>query len=567
MPPLLNVQNLEVRFPGHTPVRGVSFRLAPGQVLGIVGESGSGKSLTALALMGLVPAPGIVQAECLAWSPPQQPAVDLGTLTPQSWPRYRGRAMGMVFQEPASSLNPVYPCGWQLAEACRAHQPLTPAQVRQRQVQLLQEVQLLPPDAPGAMVQSLFNRYPHQFSGGQLQRWMLAIALASDPWLLLADEPTTALDVTIQAEILTLLKRLCQHRQMATILISHDLAVVGDLAGHVLVMYQGTVVESGDKSAIFHQPQHPYTRGLLVCRPTARHRLPALPTLADFLENRPLPPPIPAAVTAQRLSHLQHQPVLLQVQDLRVAYRRQGQASLAVNGVSFAIHRGETLGLVGESGCGKSTLARAVLRLLPPHSGRIFFDGQDITHRSAAQLRPLRRRMQLIFQDPLGSLSPRMTVREALLEPLRIHSPRQSHRLALAQVVTLLERVGLDAAALPRYPHQFSGGQRQRLAIARALVTSPDFIICDESVSALDISIQAQVLNLLKQLQTEFQLTYLFISHDLSVVHFMSDRIMVMNQGQILEIGSADQIYHHPQHPYTQSLIQAIPHLDIPLVS
>ncbi len=567
MPPLLTVQNLEVHFPGHTPVRGVSFTLEPGQVLGIVGESGSGKSLTALALIGLVPAPGEVRAERLAWSPPEQPAVDLRSLTAQSWPQYRGRAMGMVFQEPASSLNPVYPCGWQLAEACRAHQALTPAQVRQRQVQLLQEVQLLPPNAPLDRLPELLNRYPHQFSGGQLQRWMLAIALASNPWLLLADEPTTALDVTIQAEILTLMKRLCQQRQMATILISHDLAVVADLADHVLVMYQGVVVESNPKAAIFQHPQHPYTRGLLACRPSARHRLALLPTLKDFLDNHPTPIPISAAATSQRLSQLQQQPVLLQVQDLRVGYPRQPAEQLAVKGVSFAIHRGETLGLVGESGCGKSTLARAVLRLLPSQSGSIRFDGQDITHRSAAQLRPLRRRMQLIFQDPFGSLSPRMTVRQALLEPLRIHLPRQSPRLALAQVVTLLERVGLDAQALPRYPHQFSGGQRQRLAIARALVTNPDFIICDESVSALDISIQAQVLNLLKQLQTEFHLTYLFISHDLGVVHFMSDRIMVMNQGQILEIGSADQIYHQPQNPYTQNLIQAIPHLDVPHVS
>ena len=567
MPPLLIVEDLAVHFPGHTPVRGVSFSLAPGQVLGIVGESGSGKSLTALALIGLVPAPGTVQAKRLELSPPQHPPVDLRTLTPRSWPQYRGRAMGMVFQEPASSLNPVYACGWQLAEACRAHRTLTPAQLRQRQVQLLQEVQLLPPDAPPAMVSSLLHRYPHQFSGGQLQRWMLAMALASDPWLLLADEPTTALDVTIQAEILTLMKRLCQQRQMATILISHDLAVVADLADQVLVIYQGTVVESGDKTTIFQYPQHPYTQGLLACRPSPRQRLAFLPTLTDFLENRPAPAVISPTAHAQRLSHLQQQPVLLQVENLQVGYPRQPPEQWAVKGVSFCIHRGETLGLVGESGCGKSTLARAILGLLRPQTGRITFDGQEITQYSPARLRPLRRRMQLIFQDPLGSLSPRMTVRESLLEPLRIHFPRQSPRLALAQVVTLLERVGLDADALPRYPHQFSGGQRQRLAIARALVTSPDFLICDESVSALDISIQAQVLNLLKELQSEFHLTYLFISHDLSVVHFMSDRIMVMNRGQIVEIGSADQIYHQPQHPYTQNLIQAIPRLDVTQIS
>jgi len=567
MQPLIQVENLEVRFPNHTPVQGVSFNLMPGEILGIVGESGAGKSLTALALIGLVPPPGEVRATRLVWSPPGQPTVDLRTLTPRSWPQYRGKAMGMVFQEPASSLNPVYTCGWQLAEACRAHQPLTPAQVRQRQVQLLQEVQLLPPEAPPSLVHSLLSRYPHQFSGGQLQRWMLAMALASNPWLLLADEPTTALDVTIQAEILTLMKRLCQHRQMAAIVISHDLAVVADLADQVLVMYQGTVVEAGRKTTLFQHPQHPYTRGLLACRPTARQRFTSLPTVADFLAHRPPPPVLsPAAVTA-RLTHLQQQPVLVQVEELWVGYPRQRPDQLAVRGVSFHIHRGETLGLVGESGCGKSTLARALIRLIRCQRGRIVFDGQDITHRSAAQLRPLRRRMQLIFQDPLGSLNPRMTVQAALLEPLRIHYPRQSRRMALAQIVTLLERVGLDADALPRYPHQFSGGQRQRLAIARALVTNPDFIICDEAVSALDISVQAQVLNLLKQLQAELHLTYLFISHDLSVVHFMSDRIMVMNQGQIVEMGAADSLYHQPQHPYTQKLLQAIPHLDMPLLS
>ncbi len=567
MPPLLQVENLEVCFPTHTPVRGVSFTLAPGEILGLVGESGAGKSLTALALIGLVPPPGEVRATRLWWSPPDQPPVDLRTLTARSWPQYRGRAMGMVFQEPASSWNPVYTCGWQLAEACRAHRALTPAQVRQRQVQLLQEVQLLPPDAPAPLVESLLRRYPHQFSGGQLQRWMLAMALAGDPWLLLADEPTTALDVTIQAEILTLMKRLCQHRQMAAIVISHDLAVVGELADRVLVMYQGAVVEAGRTTDLFQQPQHPYTRGLLACRPNARQRLEFLPTLADFLTQRPPPPVRTPAAVAAHLSQLQQQPVLLQAEDVWVGYPRQRPDQLAVQGVSFHIHRGETLGLVGESGCGKSTLARALLRLIPCQRGRVTFDGQDITHHSAAQLRPLRRRMQLIFQDPLGSFNPRMTVEAALLEPLRIHFPRQSRRLALAQVVTMLERVGLDADALPRYPHQFSGGQRQRLAIARALVTHPDFLICDEAVSALDISVQAQVLNLLKQLQREFQLTYLFISHDLSVVHFMSDRIMVMHQGQIVEIGPADAIYHQPQHPYTQKLIQAIPQPDIPLVS
>ncbi|MCS7226922.1 MAG: ABC transporter ATP-binding protein [Gloeomargarita sp. SKYB31] len=567
MTPLLEVRDLTVRFPNHTPVRGVSFDLAPGEVLGIVGESGSGKSLTALALMGLVPPPGEVHAERLHWSPPGQPSVNLLTLTPKTWPQYRGRAIGIVFQEPASSLNPVYTCGWQLAEACTAHRRLTTAQLQQRQRQLLQEVQLLSPDAPAELFQRLTRRYPHQFSGGQLQRWMIAMALASDPWLLIADEPTTALDVTIQAEILALLKRLCRQRHMAAILISHDLAVVADLADRVLVMQQGQVVESGRRHEIFHHPQHPYTRGLLACRPVLGRKLQVLPTLADFYADRPPPAVVSPDMQAHRWQTLQQQPALVRVENLQVSYRRGGHVQPAVRGVSFQLHRGETLGLVGESGCGKSTLARALLRLLPVQGGHIYFDGQEITHWSPAQLRPLRRRMQMIFQDPLGSLSPRMTVRDLLLEPLFIHQPRLPRRAALAQITTLLERVGLNADALPRYPHQFSGGQRQRIAIARALVTQPDLVICDESVSALDISIQAQVLNLLKQLQTEFHLTYLFISHDLGVVYFMSDRIMVMNQGQIVEMGPADQIYHQPQHPYTQTLIQAIPRLELPWAS
>ncbi|MEN9228799.1 MAG: ABC transporter ATP-binding protein [Gloeomargarita sp. GMQP_bins_120] len=567
MTPLLDVQNLTVHFPNHTPVRGVCFDLAPGEVLGIVGESGSGKSLTALALMGLVPPPGKVHADRLHWSPPGQPEVNLLTLTPKTWPQYRGRAMGMVFQEPASSLNPVYTCGWQLAEACIAHQRLTPAQLQQRQRQLLQEVQLLSPNTPPEFLRRLLQRYPHQFSGGQLQRWMIAMALASDPWLLIADEPTTALDVTIQAEILALLKRLCRQRQMAAIVISHDLAVVADLADRVLVMQQGQVVEAGSQDAIFHHPQHPYTRGLLACRPILGRRLQVLPTLADFYADRPPPPVVSPTMQAQRLQMLQQQPVLLRVVDLQVSYRRGRQVQPAVQGVSFQLHRGETLGLVGESGCGKSTLARAILRLLPVQGGRIYFDGQDITHWSARRLRPWRRRMQMIFQDPFGSLSPRMTVRDLLLEPLAIHQPRLSRQAAMAQVTALLERVGLEADALSRYPHQFSGGQRQRIAIARALVTQPDLVICDESVSALDISIQAQVLNLLKQLQRELHLTYLFISHDLGVVYFMSDRIMVMNQGQVVEMGPADQIYHQPQHPYTQTLIEAIPRLELPWAS
>jgi peptide/nickel transport system ATP-binding protein len=599
--PLLTVSNLSVQFPGQEQriqaVDGVSFELQPGETLAIVGESGSGKSVTALALMGLVPSPGQVRGEILFQGQ------DLLRLAPKQWPTYRGRQIAMIFQEPQSSLNPVYTCGFQISEALRQHHKLSAAEANRQAAALLQEVQLLPPDAVlqsdiqaefrqrsqnerwlqqqiNHRKQSMLDRYPHQLSGGQIQRVMIAIAIAGRPTLLIADESTTALDVTVQATILNLLRDLKQQHQMSMLFITHDLGLVAAIADRVAVMYHGNIVEVGTIQQVFTAPQHPYTQALLACRPQPDYNRQFLPTIPDFMANgssqsasesgvhvsvidRQGDQLTPATI-AQRLERLQSQPALLSVRDLRVTFPVKGlfgQAKryvMAVNGLAFEIYPGETLGLVGESGCGKSTLARALMRLIQPSQGQIWFEGRDILALSGRSLRQFRRDLQLIFQDPLGSLNPRMSIGEAITEPMRLHSAKPNPKRDRDRAAYLLERVGLNPDWMHRYPHEFSGGQRQRICIARALALSPKCLICDESVSALDVSVQAQVLNLLKELQAEFDLTYLFISHDLSVVKFMSDRILVMNQGKSEEIGPADLIYHHPTQPYTQTLIAAV---------
>ncbi|MBF2098293.1 MAG: ABC transporter ATP-binding protein [Gloeomargaritaceae cyanobacterium C42_A2020_066] len=574
---LLTVRNLAVTFPGDgRPIQAVahlSLSLQPGQILGLVGESGSGKSATALALMGLVAPPGQVTGAVI-WQPPGRPAVDLLQLSAAAWTGYRGRDLGMVFQEPMSALNPVYACGFQLIEAIQRHHRLTRPAAEQRALQLLEEVQLL---ATGASqmpdARRLLARYPHQFSGGQVQRWVIAMALAGDPQLLIADEPTTALDVTVQASILALLRQICQQRKMALLLISHDLGVVAGLADRVGVMYQGALVESGPLAQVFGQPQHPYTQGLLHCRPQPQRRWRYLPTLEDYLNtnghSRPAPVEVSTPAVQARAAALAQAPTLVAVDNLRVAYPVRGlwgqteRYAMALQGISFTIQAGETLGLVGESGCGKSTLARTLVGLVAPTQGQITFQGIDITRSRGRQRQQTRRQMQLVFQDPFSSLNPRLSVGEAIGEPLRVHQPQISARTRRQRVAELLERVGLDPRAAGRYPHEFSGGQRQRICIARALALQPRLVICDEAVSALDVSVQAQILNLLKQLQEDLGLTYLFISHDLGVVRFMSDRIMVMNRGIIEEIGPAELVYHQPQSTYTQQLIAAIPDLNL----
>ncbi len=607
--PILTVHQLQVTFPAHsaTPestetiaVKGIDFELKRGEILGIVGESGSGKSVTSLGIMGLVPLPGRVEPTSEIEFYPQDGStpVNLVPLPEREKRRYRGGQIAMIFQEPMSSLNPVYTIGYQIIEAIRLHQSVTLNQAKQQAIALLQEVKVFPNDdqltqefvdqsrhsvngqgqrAASAYLQQrkqqFLKRYPHELSGGQLQRVMIAMALSSNPRVLIADEPTTALDVTVQAEILRLLRDLCkQHKETALIFISHDLGVINEIADRVAVMYQGEIVEQGKKQQILHHPQHPYTKGLLACRPQLNTSLVQLPTVGDFLQTKPTNQTltyghISPEETAQRLIGLQQQSPLLVVENLTVSYGTPGwwgsQSSFtAVKNLSFSVYPGETLGLVGESGCGKSTLARALLRLTPVQSGKIRFDGQNILalKPKSKVLRRLRREMQIIFQNPYNSLNPRMAIGTAIQEPLVIHQPQLTSQQRQERVQHLLEKVGLDPDWHSRYPHELSGGQRQRVSIARALASNPRFIICDESVSALDVSVQAQVLNLLKQLQRELQLTYIFISHDLSVVRFMSDRIMVMNRGELAEpINDAASIINQPQSPYTQKLIASIP--------
>jgi peptide/nickel transport system ATP-binding protein len=614
--PILDVRNLTVEFSNRgsaiVATRQVSFQVYPGQTLGIVGESGSGKSVSCLAAMGLIPTPpGRIRNGEIWFSPAQRPPLNLLSLSPADWCQYRGKEIGMIFQEPMTSLNPVFTCGYQVMEAIRQHETVSVQEAEQRTIALFQEVQLLP--SPEVLVQTfteqwgttiapdtlkrriqryqrqILGRFPHQLSGGQRQRVMIAIALSCNPRLLIADEPTTALDVTIQAAILDLLRSLRDRRNMALIFVSHDLGVIGEIADRVAVMYQGEVVEQGTVEQIFAQPQHPYTKGLLACRPRLEIKMQQLPTLADFMEMQIRPDGTVGVKERDNAPTLESlwsgsptlemdsiaslgmdrplaplDPPLLSVQNLRVEFALKGglgRTMTAVDNISFQVWPGETLGLVGESGCGKTTLARALLRLVPITSGQVVFDNQDLSRMSDRALRRLRKDLQIVFQDPSGSLDPRLTVEEAIVEPLLIHGFNKKRSAYQKQVDYLLEKVGLEPQAKHRYPHQFSGGQRQRICIARALALNPRFIICDESVSALDVSVQAQVLNLLKNLQTDFNLTYIFISHDLSVVKFMSDRILVMNRGRIEEIAPADDIYTQPKSDYTRQLIAAIPKL------
>ncbi|MCC5614996.1 ABC transporter ATP-binding protein [Nostoc sp. CHAB 5836] len=609
---VLEVRNLQVEFPSDGNVvralDGISFRLHRGETLGIVGESGSGKSVTALAVMGLLQTPGIVTGGEI-WFRPQENGnpIDLVKLPPEQMQLHRGGDIAMIFQEPMSSLNPVYDIGFQLTEAIMRHQKVSASQARQIAIAGLQEVKLLPsdeelqqqytetwhqtnskspkPDAPklAQLVkehkEAMLERYPHQLSGGQLQRVMIAMAISCNPLILIADEPTTALDVTVQATILELIRELQQSRNMAMIFITHDLGLISEIADQVAVMYKGKVVESGASEQIFSSPQHPYTKGLIACRPTLNRRPQKLLTVFDYMSAEETStgqiviqakePAQPTEVTteeiAARLANFNDLEPLLQIRNLKVGFPVPGvfggtkRYNMAVNGVSFDVKPGETLGLVGESGCGKTTLGRTLLRLIEPMSGQIIFEKQDITSLKGEPLQKLRREMQIVFQNPFSSLDPRMKVGDAVMEPLLIHAVGKTKQQRRVRVAELLERVGLSADAINRYPHQFSGGQRQRICIARSLALNPKFIICDESVSALDVSVQAQVLNLLKELQSDFQLTYIFISHDLSVVKFMSDRILVMNRGQIVEEGTAESIYQEPKEEYTQKLIAAIP--------
>ena len=550
---ILEIQNLSVAFDGRTVVENLNLSLARGKTLGIVGESGSGKSVSSLALMGLLPKNATVSGSA------KLNGTELLTLTEEQFRDIRGRRIAMIFQEPMTSLNPVQKCGAQVMEMLRTHanskSKIQNSELKQRVLSLFKEVLLPRPE-------KIFDSYPHEISGGQKQRVMIAMALVNNPDILIADEPTTALDVTVQKTILDLLRSLQQKHGISIIFITHDLGVISQIADDILVMYRGHMVEQGPATDILHHPKEPYTQGLLACRPPLESRPKRLPTVEEFLEGEKIKVEGEryACATTDSDNHLSP---LISVRNLDVTYTLKKnlfgkplQTLKGVDGISFDIMEGETLGLVGESGCGKTTLGRALLRLIEHNDGSILYRGQSLDSLSRRQMRALRPKLQILFQDPYSSLNPRITIGEAISEPLKVHGGGDKHR-----TLELMQQVGLDPNWYSRYPHELSGGQRQRVCIARALILQPELVVCDESVSALDVSVQAQVLNLLNDLKRRYHYTYLFITHDLSVVKFLSDRIMVMQKGKIVESGTPDDIFGNPQTDYTRTLIDAIPRI------
>jgi len=557
---ILKVESLKISFEGanaFTAVNNVSFQIARGETLAIVGESGSGKSLTALVLMGLLPKNASMSGKLTLQTDAKR--YHLNNTNNKEWQDIRGKETAMVFQEPMSSLNPIMKVGRQLAECIITHQKISKSEAKQLAIEWLAKVQLPEPA-------KMYDRYPHQLSGGQKQRVMIAMAMCNHPVLLIADEPTTALDVTVQQEIIRLMSYLQEEHNTAMIFITHDLALAATIADDVLVMYRGEMVEYGHACDVLKAPKDVYTKALLASKPSAEHKGLRLPTVADFMNAAEKSSSAETIIRPQYECSISEE-ALLEVKNLKVWFTEESNMLgkpvkyfKAVDEVSFTLRRGEVLGLVGESGCGKSTLSRSLMGLLPVHSGQILFNNEDLATIPAKEWRHVRRKIQMIFQDPYGSLNPRMTIGDMLEEPLRIHDIVPVTELK-KEALRLLDLVQLPADALKRYPHQFSGGQRQRIGIARALALRPQLLICDESVSALDVSVQAQILNLLKDLQQEFQLTYLFISHDLSVVHYISDRVMVMQAGKIVESGDAEQVLKHPKDAYTQKLINSMPTL------
>ena len=572
---LLQIKNLSVDFKteyGNTSaIKNISLEINKGEIVAIVGESGSGKTVTSLSILQLLQSPPAKYASGeILFSKDQNKQIDLLKLSEPEMRDIRGNEIAMIFQEPMTSLNPVQTCGSQVMEAIQSHEKKNKNSTRKKTIELFEQVQL--PDPV-----NILDRYPHQLSGGQKQRVMIAMAMSCNPSLLIADEPTTALDVTVQKTILQLIKNLQQQHEMGVIYITHDLSLVAEIADKVIVMYKGSVVEAGSTKDIFLNAQHPYTKALLACRPVLHSKGKRLPVVSDFLhdvtkasnklsvtsneENIQITSDI-----VHRTSDIQSSTPILKVKNLKVYFpvRKNffGKPLLefkAVDDVSFEILKGETVGLVGESGCGKTTLGRALIRLIEPTGGNILFDGKDIAHIEKKEMRRMRKDIQIIFQDPYGSLNPRITIGSAIQEPMKIHGLLQNNKQRKDKVMELLEKVNLKPEHFNRYPHEFSGGQRQRICIARALGLNPEFLICDESVSALDVSVQAQVLNLLNDLKKEFGFTSIFISHDLSVVRYISDRIMVMNKGRIEESGTADEVYFHPKKDYTKKLIASIP--------
>ena len=556
-------------------VNQVSFTLNKGETIGIVGESGSGKSVTSLSAMRLIPSPpGLISNGEIIFHPKNGPNIDLLKISEEEMRTFRGNELAMIFQEPMTSLNPVFTCGDQVMEAIILHQKLALKDAKSLTLELFKKVQLPDPER-------VFNTYPHQISGGQKQRVMIAMAMSCKPSVLIADEPTTALDVTVQKTILELMQKLQTENDMGIMFITHDLGVIAELADKVVVMYKGKIVEQGSVWDIFSSPKHPYTKGLLACRPPLDRRYNFLPTVSDFMEIdvngniidngisvSEFTKNLAVSEDERRATHkkLFSKNPILQINSLKTYFPIKGgffggvtSYVKAVDNVSFDVYPGETLGLVGESGCGKTTIGRTIIRLEEPVDGQMIYNGKDICKMDADELRAFRKDVQIIFQDPYSSLNPRMTIGNAIMEPMQVHNILTNDEERKKRVEELLKKVNLDADHFYRYPHEFSGGQRQRIGIARALAVNPKFIICDESVSALDVSVQAQVLNLLNELKKELGLTYIFISHDLSVVKYMSDRMIVMQDGKVEEMGDADQIYNAPKTPYTQKLIDAIP--------
>ncbi len=574
---LLNIENLSVEFSTDEgivrAVEGISLSLDKGQTLGIVGESGSGKSVTALAVMRLLSSQTARITSGHIWfDHPRKGRIDLLSVDEQEMQHIRGNHISMIFQEPMTSLNPVKRCGKQVMESLVWHRQASPSQARQKVLDLFSEVKLPSPE-------KAFKAWPHELSGGQRQRVMIAMAMACNPSLLIADEPTTALDVTVQKSIIELMKSLQQDHNMGIIFISHDLGVIGQIASRASVMLEGKVVESDAIRNLFTTPKHPYTRALLACRPGLMGRTEKLSVVSDFMEDSPAAEPQKEVLkTEKEKEHpilerrkknhqrIYSQKPILEISGLktffvtkRTFFGKPVGHYKAVDNVSFSVYKGETLGLVGESGCGKTTLGRSLMRLIEPSEGEIIYKGTNLASLSDSALRQLRPKFQIIFQDPYSSLTPGMMVGKAIMEPMRLHNILSGDHQRKEKVMELLEKVNLEEKHFYRYPHEFSGGQRQRICIARALALQPEFIICDESVSALDVSVQAQVLNLLNQMKQEFDLTYIFISHDLSVVKYMADRIMVMKNGQMIETGEADELYARPANAYTWKLISSVP--------
>ena len=578
---LLSIRNLKVSFKHENQwveaVHGIDMDIFAGKTLGLVGESGSGKSVSSLAVMRLLNE----KTSCIEADSIQIEGEEIKGFSESQMAEVRGKRIAMIFQEPMTSLNPVYKCGYQVSEMILQHEsksalrqaqgpqilPVSKAEAKKRVIELFKQVMLPRPEA-------IYNSYPHELSGGQKQRVMIAMAIACHPKLLIADEPTTALDVTVQKEILKLLRHLQAETGMGMIFITHDLGVVSEIADDVAVMHNGEIMERGTVQDILTHPQHPYTQGLLACRPPMNVRLKRLPIVKEFLDGQwqggkeqilhDL-----QITTEERQSHLQQlysKEPLLRVEGLKTWYPlRKGVFGRvydhvkAVDDVSLAVYEGETLGLVGESGCGKTTLGRSILRLAEPTGGKVWFNGIEVTALEGQALRDFRKQAQIVFQDPYSSLNPRITIGEAIIEPMLVHGIEKDKKKSRGLACDILEQVGLQASHYDRYPHEFSGGQRQRICIARALAVNPRLVICDESVSALDVSVQAQVLNLLNRLKEERHLTYIFISHDLSVVRFMSDRVVVMYNGKPVEMNDADELFEHPQNDYTKKLIEALP--------